>query len=372
MTLRTDAPPRSTTEPPEAKPTSLIACLHEGASPELRRQVLGVLGLDAGPDPRYRWHRDDVLTVREVELQEDRIGQLEALDGVRRLYTPAGTSALFECFEEGLAEEVEIGPGIFLGRDHPGVIAGPCSVEGYNQVVETAQRVAEEGAVALRGGTFKPRTSPFAFGGLEEQGLQNLALARERTGLPVVTEVLHPDHLDLVAKYADVIQVGSRNMHNTSLLFQIGAHPSGRPVLLKRGLGATVDEVLHATDYILLGRLAAGHEAPGVILCERGIRTFERSTRFTLDIAAIPVLRKRCPAPVIADPSHAAGQRELVTPLAWAAMAAGADGLLVEVHVTPEAAWCDGPQSLTPEEFARLMEWPGRRAGDDGVGVSVA
>jgi len=190
-----------------------------------------------------------------------------------------------------------------------------------------------------------------------------MAEAGERYGLAVVTEALDGSNLDEVAELAHVIQIGSRNMHNSTLLFQAGAHPAGRPVLLKRGFGATVDEFIGAAEYVMLGRLAAGHEGPGVILCERGIRTFEQSTRFTLDISAMPVLRKACHLPVISDPSHAAGAREFVLPLAFASMAAGADGLLVEVHPAPTEAWSDGAQCIDRDTFARLMtRCIGRRA----------
>jgi len=235
------------------------------------------------------------------------------------------------------------------------VIAGPCSVEGPRQIAEIAAGVADAGARVLRGGVFKPRSSPYDFGGLGERGLRMMVGAGKRSGLPIITEVLDPTCLDLVAEHADILQIGSRNMHNTSFLFALGAHPRGKPALLKRGFGATVEELLSAAEYFLLGRLAAGHRDPGLILCERGVRTFESSTRFTLDVAAIPVLRRRTHLPVIVDPSHPAGDRGLVASLAAAAIAAGADGLLVEVHTDPERAWCDGDQSLDLAMFRELM-----------------
>jgi 3-deoxy-7-phosphoheptulonate synthase len=222
--------------------------------------------------------------------------------------------------------------------------------------MEIAERVKDAGAEALRGGTFKPRTTPYSFGGLEESGLRYLAEAREATGLPIVTEAMDERQLDLVAEHADVVQIGSRNMHNFPLLFKAGNHPSGKPILLKRGFGATIDEFLGAAEYVLLGRIAADADEPGLILCERGIRTFEVATRFTLDVAAIPVIKERSRLPVISDPSHAAGDRKYVNALGLASMAAGADGLLVEVHCNPDQAWCDAAQGLEFDDFRRLME----------------
>jgi 3-deoxy-7-phosphoheptulonate synthase len=235
------------------------------------------------------------------------------------------------------------------------VIAGPCSVESETQVAEIAAMVKEAGAIALRGGAFKPRSSPYSFGGLGERGLIYLARAREKTGLPVVTEAMDPSHLDLVAQYADMIQIGSRNMANYPLLFRAGSHPAGKPILLKRGLAATIDELILAAEYVLLGRLQAGIDEPRLLLCERGIRTFEPSLRFTLDVGAIPVLKERTRLPVVVDPSHAAGIRRYVTPLAMAGLAAGGDALLVEVHSDPDHAWSDGEQTLDGAGFRELM-----------------
>ena len=227
------------------------------------------------------------------------------------------------------------------------VIAGPCSVEGREMLLEAARGVGRAGAGALRGGAFKPRTSPYAFQGLGLDALRWLAEVRRETGLPVVTEVLDPRQVDLVAEHADVLQVGARNMQNFPLLAEVGR--VRRPVLLKRGLSATVTELLLAAEYVL----ARGNR--DVILCERGIRTFEPATRNTLDIAAIPVLRAETHLPVIVDPSHAGGRADLVAPLAYAAIAAGADGLIVEVHPHPEAARSDGDQSLSLAGFTELM-----------------
>jgi 3-deoxy-7-phosphoheptulonate synthase len=234
-----------------------------------------------------------------------------------------------------------------LGNGEFAVIAGPCSVEGREMLLETGLAVKEAGAIALRGGAFKPRTSPYSFRGLGVEALELLAEARERTGLPVVTEVMDTRHVGLIGRYADVLQVGARNMQNFSLLSEVGE--SEKPVLLKRGMSATIEDFLNAAEYVL----SCGNKR--VILCERGIRTFERATRNTLDIGAIPVLKMETHLPVIVDPSHAAGRRDLVLPLALAAVAAGADGLMVEVHPDPDRARSDGDQSLSPAQFAALM-----------------
>lgn len=230
-----------------------------------------------------------------------------------------------------------------VGGGHFALIAGPCSVESREQVVNAARSVGDAGATMLRGGAFKPRTSPYTFQGLGMEALEILAEAREVTELPIVTEVMDVRHLTQVAEYADVLQVGARNMQNFHLLSAVGE--VGLPVLLKRGLSATIDEFLMAAEYVV----KEGNDQ--VILCERGIRTFETATRNTLDIAAIPVIKRLSHLPVIVDPSHAAGKVELVEPLSLAAVAAGADGLMIEVHPTPETALCDGGQSLNPEQF---------------------
>lgn len=237
--------------------------------------------------------------------------------------------------------------GIKFGGPEVVIIAGPCSVESRTQLIETAIAVKEAGAHVLRGGAFKPRTSPYSFQGLAEEGLEILAEAREITGLAVVTEVMAPEQVDLVARYADMLQVGARSMQNYNLLHAVGA--SQHPVLLKRGMSATVNELLMAGEYIL----SNGNEK--VILCERGIRTYETATRNTTDINAIPVLKELTHLPVILDPSHSTGHWQYVTSIARAAIAAGADGLIVEVHTDPAAALSDGAQSLKPERFAELV-----------------
>lgn len=234
-----------------------------------------------------------------------------------------------------------------IGGGEIQVIAGPCAVESRAQLLETAFLVKEAGATMLRGGAYKPRTSPYAFQGLEEEGLRILAEAREKTGLPVVTEVMDARNVPLVAAYADVLQIGARNMQNFSLLREVGN--SKKPVLLKRGPSATLEEWILAAEYIL----SAGD--PWVILCERGVRTFENYTRNTLDLSAIPAVKHLTHLPVVVDPSHSTGKWRLVAPMSRAAVAAGADGLLIEVHPDPAQALCDGAQSLTPENFAILV-----------------
>ena len=238
--------------------------------------------------------------------------------------------------------------GVSIGGRQVVVMAGPCAVESYEQLLETARVVKEAGGRVLRGGAFKPRTSPYSFQGLGEEGLRLLAQARDETGLPVVTEVIDPQMVPLVTTYADILQVGARNMQNYALLHAVGE--AQRPVLLKRGMMSTIEELLMAAEYIL------SHGNERVILCERGIRTFEHYTRNTLDISAVPLLKQLSHLPVIVDPSHGTGKWELVEPVSRAAVAAGADGLIIEVHPHPEAALSDGVQSLKPARFAALMQ----------------
>lgn len=237
--------------------------------------------------------------------------------------------------------------GVKFGGEEITVIAGPCSVENEEQIIKTAEYVKAAGAKMLRGGAFKPRTSPYAFQGLGEEGLKLLAKAREITGLPIVTEVVNPRDVDMVNKYTDMFQVGARNIQNFALLSLLGQ--TGKPVLLKRGMATTIEEFLLASEYIL----AEGNR--NVVLCERGIRTFETSTRNTLDISCVPVVKEKSHLPIIVDPSHAAGHWHYVPSLSKAAIAAGADGLIIEVHPDPEKALSDGAQSLKPDIFLRLM-----------------
>jgi 3-deoxy-7-phosphoheptulonate synthase len=237
-------------------------------------------------------------------------------------------------------------------------MAGPCAVEGSEQVLSAARAVKDAGARILRGGAFKPRTSPSAFQGLGEEGLRILLAAKKETALPVVTEVISPELVPLVSEYADILQIGARNMQNYALLEAVGK--IRKPVLLKRGMMSTIEELLMAAEYVL----SNGNQQ--VILCERGIRTFEKATRNTLDISAVPVIKRNSHLPVIIDPSHAVGLTEFVPSMALAAVAAGADGLIVEVHPSPETAWCDGVQSLSFDMFAELMD--GIRAVASAIG----
>jgi 3-deoxy-7-phosphoheptulonate synthase len=331
-------------------PVTLLAiCFSADAPHTAMRDVLGHFGWQ-GPDPAWRRHGDQLLTVQwgaplTPELRE----KVLRTPGVRAVHdrTPGRTAP-------GLVPVV-VDRAAFGGGGVP-IIAGPCSVESEAQILGIAELVAEAGGDALRGGAHKPRSSPYGFGGLGATGLQLLAKARERTGLPIVTEVLEIGDLESVALYADVLQIGARNMQNFPLLFAAGSELRGRPVLLKRGPSSTIDEWLLAAEYVQLGRLAAGHQGPGVILCERGVRGFEPMERYTLDVAAVPLVHSRSSLPVAVDPSHAAGRRDIVPALAAAAVAAGADGLLVEVHTDPDAAWSDGAQTLGPIAFRELVQ----------------
>jgi 3-deoxy-7-phosphoheptulonate synthase len=238
--------------------------------------------------------------------------------------------------------------GAFFGGGHFGIIAGPCSVESEKQIVETAVKVRKAGARMLRGGAFKPRTSPYAFQGLEREGLKLLAKAREESGLPFVTEVINPEDVEMVGEFADALQIGARNVQNFSLLRRVGKF--GKPIVLKRGMSTTIQEFLMSAEYVL------SEGCKDVILCERGIRTFENATRNTLDISAVPVIHERSHLPIIIDPSHATGVRNYVPPLCFASMACGADGIMVEVHPDPKKALCDGPQSLDIEGFGAVVK----------------
>jgi len=287
--------------------------------------VLGAVGALTDFDPR---HIELLDGVREVV----RITQPYKL--ASRVFRPEGTV-------------VDVGKGVRFGGPEVVVAAGPCAVESAEQMQTIAERVARLGAKLLRGGAFKPRTSPYTFQGLGEQGLKLLRQAADKNGLLVVSEVMDPSQISLMLPYVDVLQVGARNMQNYHLLRALGE--VSKPVLLKRGMSATIEELLLSAEYIMAG----GNY--NVILCERGIRTFETYTRNTLDIAAIPVIKKLSHLPIIADPSHGTGRRDKVSPMARAAVAAGADGLLIEVHHDPEHALSDGAQSLYPDQFAQLM-----------------
>ena len=278
--------------------------------------------------------------------KKEHIGSLKSAEGVEDAFPILQPFKLVSREVKKQKSVIKIG-NVAIGDGGFVVMAGPCSVEGREQLLTTAVSVAKSGAHLLRGGAYKPRTSPYDFQGMAEDGLKLLAEARELTGLAVITEVLDTGDVDIVAEYADVLQVGTRNMQNFALLKKLGEIK--KPVMLKRGLSATIKEFLLSAEYIVT------HGNPNVMLCERGIRTFETMTRNTLDLAAVPLLAELTHLPVIVDPSHATGKRSLVNPLAKASVAVGADGLMAEVHPKPEEAWSDGPQSLRLEEFAQLM-----------------
>ncbi|HEV8643180.1 MAG TPA: 3-deoxy-7-phosphoheptulonate synthase [Methylomirabilota bacterium] len=290
------------------------------------RTVIGAVGDERG--------KDDLLSLQN----------LECVEAVQRILQPFKLASR-EIKGEPTRIRVD---GVEIGGPRVVVMAGPCSVESRDQVLEVAAKVKAAGASILRGGAFKPRTSPYAFQGLEEQGLKFLAEAKRETGLPVVTEVMEPDKVAVVAEYADILQIGARNVQNFSLLKRVAE--ARKPVLLKRGMATSIQEWLLSAEYILAG----GN--PDVILCERGIRTFETATRFTLDLNAVPVIKKLTHLPVVVDPSHGTGHWEYVDAMARAGVAAGADGLIIEVHPRPAEALSDGPQSLKPERFAELMQ----------------
>jgi 3-deoxy-7-phosphoheptulonate synthase len=323
----------------------MIAVLDRDCPLRLKAAVLRLIE-DAGL--RAHVTEDDAETLIGVigAVSEALAARIAALEGVREIRAEAPPYPLVSRARRARLTRVKI-DDVAIGAGPVVVIAGPCAVESRAQILETARAVAGAGARLLRGGAFKPRSSPYSFQGLGREGLELLAEARALTGLKVVTECVAPEDVDLLARHADVIQVGARNMQNFRLLQAVGGQP--RPVLLKRGMMATLDELLLAAEYVA----AAGNTR--VILCERGIRTFETSSRNTLDIAAVEVLHQRSHLPVVVDPSHAAGRRDLVPSLARAAIAAGADGLIVEVHPDPDRALSDGRQSLTPEGFAALM-----------------
>jgi 3-deoxy-7-phosphoheptulonate synthase len=305
----------------------------------------------------------DVVTVIGVMGERDVIAglPLEAYPGVDKV-VPILRPYKLVSREFRRSDTVITVGGTSLGGGHVALIAGPCSVETREQLLEAARIAKQAGATMLRGGAFKPRTSPYAFQGLGVEGLEILAEARRLSGLPIVTELMDPRHLEDVAAFSDIIQIGARNMQNFQLLSSVGE--VDRPVLLKRGLAATIDELLMAAEYIV----KEGNDR--VILCERGIRTFETATRNTLDISAIPIIKQRSHLPVVVDPSHAAGKVELVEPLSLAAIAAGADGIMIEMHPTPETALSDGAQSLDPGQFTRvsarirdIVAWTGKTLG---------
>jgi 3-deoxy-7-phosphoheptulonate synthase len=287
---------------------------------------------------------------------KERLRALESLECVESVTPILQPFKLASREVKNEASKIPVGQtgAVVVGGERLVVMAGPCSVESRGQLLEVAAKVKSAGAAVLRGGAFKPRTSPYAFQGLEEEGLKYLAEARRETGLPVVTEVMEPDKVEVVAEHSDVLQIGARNVQNFSLLRRVAE--VRKPVLLKRGMSTSIQEWLLSAEYVLAG----GN--PHVILCERGIRTFETSTRFTLDLNAIPVVKRLTHLPILVDPSHGTGHWQYVDAMALAGIAAGADGLIIEVHPRPEEALSDGPQSLKPERFATLMGKVGKIA----------
>jgi 3-deoxy-7-phosphoheptulonate synthase len=282
-------------------------------------------------------------TSKVTEEEEDAIRAVSGVENVVRILKPYKLAS-----REFQKENTEINVrGIVIGGKKVPVMAGPCAVENKMVLTAIAEKVKAGGASFLRGGAYKPRTSPYSFQGLGEEGLKYLAEARDRTGLPIITEIMDPRDLDVIVKYADIIQIGARNMQNFRLLLEVGS--ANKPVLLKRGLSSTIKEWLMSAEYIMS---RGNHQ---VMLCERGIRTFETATRNTLDLSAVPVLKQLTHLPVVVDPSHGVGKRDLVAPMAKAAVAAGTDALIIEVHTNPEEAMSDGEQSLKPDQFAKLM-----------------
>ncbi len=285
-----------------------------------------------------------ILGANTGQLPTETFAVLHGVDSVSRIMKPYKLASR-EFHPENSLVSVD---GVEIGGNRIVIMAGPCAVESEAQLMETVRAVKSSGASVIRGGAYKPRSSPFNFQGLEKRGLELLAMARDRFNIPVVTEVVDPHDVELVASYADILQIGARNMQNYALLTEVGK--SMRPVLLKRGLSSTIKEWLTAADYIL----AEGNNK--VMLCERGIRTFEDSIRFSLDITSVPVVKKTSHLPLLVDPSHASGNYAFVPAVARAAIAAGADGILIEVHHNPKEALVDGPQALTPSDFDRLMK----------------
>ena len=283
-------------------------------------------------------------TSKVTEEEEDSFRAAAGVENVVRIVKPFKLASR-EFRKEDTVITVR---GTAIGGRRIPVMAGPCAVENKTILTSIAEKVSEAGALFLRGGAFKPRTSPYAFQGLGEEGLMYLAEARERTGLSIITEIMDPRDMDVITRYTDIIQIGARNMQNFRLLLEVGT--SDKPVMLKRGLSSTIKEWLMSAEYIM----SRGNH--NVMLCERGIRTFETATRNTLDLSAVPVLKQLTHLPVVVDPSHGVGKRDLVAPMAKAAVAAGADALIIEVHTNPEEAMSDGDQSLKPDQFARLMK----------------
>ncbi|HUU29691.1 MAG TPA: 3-deoxy-7-phosphoheptulonate synthase [archaeon] len=326
----------------------MIIVMKEGATRQEIDHVFDrVRELGYKVHPIYGAQRTVVGAIGD-ERGKFRLKSLESLPGVESVIPILKPFKLVSSELKKERSVVRVGEDVAFGSRQFVVVAGPCSVESREQIIEVARRVKKAGARMLRGGAFKPRTSPYSFQGLEEEGLELLAEAREKTGLKIVTEVITPQDIPLVARFTDVLQIGARNMQNFALLKQVGL--LDKPILLKRGISATVNEFLMSAEYVL----SQGN--PNVILCERGIRTFETYTRNTLDLSSVPLIRNLSHLPIIVDPSHSTGKPELVTPMSKAAAACGADGVIVEVHNNPEMALSDGEQSLTPDAFDEFIK----------------
>ena len=326
----------------------MIIVMKSGATKKEKDEVLKKIR-DLGYKPHViRGMTRDVIGAVGDERGKAVLHKLESMNGVEKVSPILPQYKLVSKEVKKEPSLVRITADTSIGSDHLLVMAGPCSVESEKQIIESAEAVKKAGAQMLRGGAYKPRTSPYAFQGMEEEGLKLLAKAREHTGLPFVTEVINSETAELVAEYSDMLQIGARNSQNFALLKKVGQLK--RPVLLKRGMSMTIQEFLMSAEYIM----SEGNQ--DVILCERGIRTFETMTRNTLDLSAVPVLKEKTHLPVVIDPSHATGHHQYVSPMCFAAVAAGADGLIVEVHPDPEHASSDGAQSLKPEKFTFMME----------------
>ena len=325
----------------------MIIVMGKDSSPEQLAEVERRIETHPGLKPQV-FHGVERIVVGVLgTITPDLKDEMEVLPGVLEVVVISKPYKLASREFHPDSSTVTVGDAVIGGPD-PVIMAGPCSVEDEEQMVATARAVKAAGAKILRGGAFKPRTSPYSFRGMGIEGLELLDMAKQETGLPIITEVMSPRDVDIVAQYADILQIGARNMQNYNLLDEVGE--TRKPVMVKRGLAASYEEWLLAAEYVLAG----GNNQ--VMLCERGIRGFEQFTRFTLDVAAIPVIKRLSHLPIVADPSHSTGRWYLVTPVALAAVAAGAHGLLIEVHPNPDIAKCDGPQSLTFENFSSLMD----------------
>ncbi len=324
----------------------MIVVMGKDSSPEQLEEVKGRIEAHPGLKPQVFDGVERIVVGVLGSIPPDLKDEMEVLPGVIEVVRITKPYKLASREFHPDATKIMV-KDVEIGGKTPIIMAGPCSVEDEEQMVSTAKAVKASGATILRGGAFKPRTSPYSFRGMGIEGLKLLQLAQRETGLPIITEVMATEDVDTVAEYADILQIGARNMQNYSLLDAVGA--VRKPVMVKRGLAASYEDWLLAAEYVMAG----GNEQ--VMLCERGVRAFEQYTRFTMDVAAIPVIQRLSHLPIIADPSHSTGRWYLVTPVALAAVAAGAHGLLVEVHPNPDVAKCDGPQSLTFQNFDGLM-----------------